>query len=165
MIIGESGVDRASIPPDVRYIELSGKPTLGAKRNAGCDAARGELIAHWDDDDYSAPGRLADQVARIRASGKPVTGYRVIRFTDGHDWWQYSGSLDYAVGTSLVYRRDWWQGHKFQAVDVEEDNMFVAQARAHGAIVSADAGDLMFATIHAGNTSPRRLSGKAWTRL
>src|SRR3954465_8432998 len=43
---------------------------IGAKRNWGCQRATGELIAHWDDDDYSAPTRLADQVARLLESGK-----------------------------------------------------------------------------------------------
>lgn len=163
MLVVASG-GPVSVPDDVRLIQLPGRPTVGDKRNAGCSAARGEVIAHWDDDDYSAPGRLADQVGRLE-TGKSVTGYRSMRFTDGVRWWQYRGGPDYALGTSLCYRRDWWLGHRFPSVQVGEDNEFVAQARAHGAIASADAGDLMFATNHSGNTSPRNIVGASWTTL
>src|ERR1700689_622660 len=45
---------------------LCGKwKTLGDKRNAGCVAAHGEYIVHFDDDDWSAPGRVAAQVKTL----------------------------------------------------------------------------------------------------
>lgn len=153
------------IPPTVRHLHLGGKPTVGALRNAGCAAAAGELIAHFDDDDFSHPKRLEDQVRRLISSGKSVTGYRAMRFTDGARWWRYSGSADYALGTSLVYRRDFWERNRFPDLHVGEDNQFVSRARACGAIVTADAGDMQWATNHAGNTSPRSVQGKQWTEI
>lgn len=137
--------------------------SIGAKRNYGCSRARGEIVAHWDDDDYSAPFRLVDQAWRLQESGKSVTGYSAMRFTDGQAWWQYSGSV---LGTSLCYRKTWWDTHPFAAVQVGEDNAFAAQARALGELV-APAGDpeLMYATVHGNNTSPRSLSGSSWTRI
>ncbi len=39
--------------------------SIGDKRNAGVDLARGELIAPWDDDDISLPWRLALPVERL----------------------------------------------------------------------------------------------------
>ena len=139
---------------------------IGAKRNLGCELASGSIIAHIDDDDYSAPGRLADQVYRLLDSGKSVTGYSSMRFTDGRQWWEYSSTLPgYALGTSLVFCRDWWQSHPFPARQIEEDTDFVMRARAERAIVTADAGAMMYATIHDGNTSPRQLEGSNWRRL
>ena len=41
------------------------KITLGAKLNLACDYARGEIIAHWDDDDWYAPRRLSTQVEAL----------------------------------------------------------------------------------------------------
>lgn len=151
------------IPPGVRHLHLSGKPSTGTVRNAGCEAASGEVIAHFDDDDFSHPRRLEDQVRRLISSGKPVTGYRSLRFTDGLSWWLYSGAPGYALGTSLVYRRDWWERNRFPDLMVGEDNAFVGRAR--GALVSVDAGEMMWATIHTGNTSPRRLKGNQWRQL
>jgi O-antigen biosynthesis protein len=162
---GESARDLVPESPSIRLIEIQGPIEIGAKRNFGCERAHGEIIAHWDDDDYSAPGRLADQVDRIVASGKSVTGYRSMRFTDGREWWQYSGSPGYALGTSLCYRREWWREHPFSVKQIGEDKDFASEAGRSGELELSDAGDLMYATIHPGNTSPRQLSGTNWTKL
>jgi glycosyltransferase involved in cell wall biosynthesis len=45
---------------------------LGAKRQISLEAARGRYIATWDDDDWSAPNRLAEQMQVIRESGLPA---------------------------------------------------------------------------------------------
>ncbi len=150
------------IPPGVRHLHLPGSPKIGQSRNAGAEAARGEIVCHFDDDDFSAPGRLADQLRRLDESGKAVAGYHSMRFTDGRSWWQYRGASCYALGTSLCYRRDWWQRNRFEPVQVGEDNGFVYRARRADQLVSADAGDLMWATIHAGNTSPRQTKSDSW---
>jgi hypothetical protein len=88
-----------------------------------------------------------------------------MRFTDGVSWWRYSGSVRYALGTSLVYRREWWRLHRFPEVQIGEDNGFSQQAAARGALVTADAGEMQWATIHPGNTSPRQLRGNQWVKL
>jgi glycosyltransferase involved in cell wall biosynthesis len=80
------------IPPGVRLIHLPGRPTIGAKRNIGVEAATGEVVAHFDDDDWSAPGRLEEQVRRLVSSGASVSGFRSMKFTDGLRWWKYEGS-------------------------------------------------------------------------
>jgi glycosyltransferase involved in cell wall biosynthesis len=147
--------------PLVRYFCFAGPFEIGGKRNLCCGRAAGEFIAHWDDDDYSTPDRLSDQLQRLTESGKAVTGYHSMRFTDGQRWWKYHGTLDYALGTSLCYRKDWWQVNKFPSLQVGEDNQFTRNAHAQRQLVSADAGELMYATIHPGNTSPRSL-GSNW---
>lgn len=155
------------LEPAERNIHLRDGLPIGALRNAGCEAACGEIIAHFDDDDFSGPRRITDQVERLLSSpGCQVTGYRAMRFTDGSSWWRYEGPAKYALGTSLVYRREWWAGHKFPEVMVGEDNGFAAQAAARGALIATDAGEHQWATIHDGNTSPRKTDkGKAWVRL
>jgi hypothetical protein len=107
---------------------------------------------------------LSDQLGRLVESGKSVTGYHSMRFLDRDQWWQYTGTVNYALGTSLVYRRDWWKRRRFHSVQIGEDNQFVAVASNAGELVTADAGELMHATIHPGNTSPRNM-GKAWKRI
>jgi hypothetical protein len=93
-----------------------------------------------------------------------VTGYHSMRFTDGVSWWKYNGTPSYALGTSLLYRRDWWRLHPFQSKNIGEDNHFVNEAAAAKVLRSVDAGVFMYATIHAGNTSPRMI-GQNWTLL
>jgi glycosyltransferase involved in cell wall biosynthesis len=41
--------------PRVRYFRQGKKQPLGAKRNFACEQARGRIIMHCDDDDWSAP--------------------------------------------------------------------------------------------------------------
>ena len=152
----------------VRLACVGATLSIGAKRNYGCGLANGELIAHWDDDDYSAPGRLVDQVERLLSCGRAVTGYEPMKFTDGASWWEYTSEVprgSYVVGTSLMYRRDWWAQHPFPDCHVGEDSAFVAQAFAAGQLCRAEAGDLMYATIHEGNTSQRLTAGANWRRL
>lgn len=157
------------IPDDTRIRHISAIPpmSIGAKRNLGCELAAGSVIAHWDDDDYSAPQRLSDQIRRLHETGKAVTGYHSMRFKDGSRWWRYAGRSSYSLGTSLCYRRDWWQRHRFPCQQLGEDNVFTACAAAAGELSAVDAGDLMYASIHDGNTSPRNPAdaGSNWHLL
>jgi hypothetical protein len=88
-----------------------------------------------------------------------------MRFTDGAAaWWKYTGTRDYALGTSLCYRIAWWRANRFRSVQVGEDNQFVRDAVNSGQLATVDAGDLMYATVHPGNTSPRNM-GSSWKAL
>lgn len=133
--------------------------TIGSKRNAGNASTACDVICHFDSDDFSDAGRVADQVGRLQSSGKAVTGYRTMRFTDGNQWWTYHGVPYFTLGTSLCYRRDWWDSHPFPDKHIQEDCAFMYAAQEAEQLVSAEAGDLMHATIHPGNTSCRASLG------
>ncbi len=136
--------------------------TIGELRNIGCSLASGEFIAHWDDDDYSAPNRLAIQMEKLDSASVAVVGFHSMKFTDGSRWWKYMGVPHIGLGTSLVYRREWWRTHPFQAVQIGEDNAFSIQAHANDQLVTMDGAgdlqpgrgprDLMIANCHATNT-------------
>jgi glycosyltransferase involved in cell wall biosynthesis len=71
------------------YIRLSERRPLGAKRNLACEIARGEIIAHWDDDDWYAPDRLSRQAALLTDSGASLCGLDTVLFYDlrsGEAW-------------------------------------------------------------------------------
>jgi glycosyltransferase involved in cell wall biosynthesis len=168
MILSDGEDVRDLVPSNderIRLIHLADSRSIGEKRNFGCERAVGEVICHWDDDDWSAPERIERQVENLHGdSTKAVTGFHSIRFTDGKRWWQYEGTRNYALGTSLCYKHAYWHEHRFRSLNVGEDNHFVAEAHAAGQLVTEDAGDLLYATIHTGNTSPRML-GSNWKRL
>lgn len=155
------------VPSDenIRLIHIEDPRTIGAKRNFGCAQAAGEVIAHWDDDDWYAPTRLADQVERLVTSEKAVTGYHTLIFDGPKGRWRYQGTPAFAVGTSLVYRKDFWQAHQFPAKQIGEDGDFVMEAARRQQIVTCDGGELIIASIHPGNTSPRQLQGNQWVKL
>ncbi len=66
LVVLDDGEDRvADLMPDdprVRYVGLERRLILGEKRNRACELAHGEIIVHWDDDDWQAPHRLSYQV-------------------------------------------------------------------------------------------------------
>ena len=140
----------------ISCVKYSG--TVGGKRNMGCSWASGDLIAVWDDDDYSAPGRLAQQVEELQITGKAVTGYRGMKFTDGANWWQFQIARGFAIGSSLMFRRSWWQQHPFPDLQVGEDAQFANAASEAGQLAEVPDLNLMYATIHGGNTSRRDLT-------
>jgi glycosyltransferase involved in cell wall biosynthesis len=51
------------------HLVRTGTALLGALRNETIAAAKGPLVAQWDDDDLHAPDRLAVQYAALRQSG------------------------------------------------------------------------------------------------
>lgn len=169
-----SDVEQSLIPSDcpkgIEVIVGCGrkKRNIGEKRNLGCESATGsDLIAVWDDDDYSAPGRLAQQVDWMMHTGTSVTGSDSMLFTDGSLWWKFQYPEGFAAGTSLMFRRDWWQAHPFEEGNHGmrgEDGRFVTQAFEAREFLPFC--PTMYATIHPGNTSkkfPDRYPG--WTRL
>lgn len=168
MIVPDSGEDVRDLIPDdpsIRILVAPRRMRIGAKRNFCCQWARGEIILHWDDDDWSAPERMAEQVAQI-GGAVAVTGYRSLLFWDEcrHQAYHYHGAPAYALGTSFCYRRAWWFTHPFADLAIGEDNGFIARARAHAVI--AEGGDRMVARIHGGSTSPKQTSKvKQWQPL
>ena len=54
---------------------------MGAKHNQGCILARGEIIAHWDDDDWFAERRLSYQVSELLKQPRmTLTGFSRVFF-------------------------------------------------------------------------------------
>ncbi len=167
LIVADQESDVEGLVPQNPLVRvLFSRGTVGRKRNAGCAEARGEFIAIWDDDDYSAPGRIADQRRALERSGKSVTGYTTLKFTDGVSWWEYSnGQTNFVMATSLFFRREYWVSHPFPPDQIGQDESFTYQAHDLGQLLREPDKQLMFATIHQSNTSPRRIHPHNWKPL
>lgn len=146
--------------------------TIGAKRNRLCEAGFSEFIAHFDDDDWSAPARISEQVAYLQANPSVhVVGYHSMLFHEpmaGRLWRadykdNYPGG--YCFGTSLCYRRSWWESHPFEDRMIGEDNAFVKCAGDAGVLRTFPAGQLMVARIHHGNTSKKETKCGQYTQV
>jgi glycosyltransferase involved in cell wall biosynthesis len=148
--------------------------TIGMLRNAAnAYALSTEIICHWDDDDWSSPNRIAEQVALLQSSGASVVGYNRMLFWreplfDGTPkenlWsgtlqrgeaWIYTGEI---LGTSLCYWRKTWEQTPFRAHGHQnEDFGFVMDVRSRGGkVVAVDSigcgcDPRMIARIHSGN--------------
>lgn len=138
--------------PNRELVTVFDPGTVGAKRNMACSRARGEIICHWDDDDWSHPERIADQIERLLSSEHPVTGYHSMIFVNGAGRrWKYTGTPGFPLGTSLCYFKDCWRKTPFVAINEGEDVHFMHNWRAS----TVEAGEMMQARIHAGNTSDK----------
>jgi hypothetical protein len=116
--------------PDVRYIRLRQRASIGAKRNIACQHARGEIIAHWDDDDWYAADRLRYQVAPILMNLADVTGLEnafVLVLSTGEFWTtqpelhrrMFMGDVH---GGTLVYRKSILSGGlRYPEINLAED--------------------------------------------
>jgi glycosyltransferase involved in cell wall biosynthesis len=111
--------------------------SIGAKRNVACEQARGTFIAHWDDDDWYAPQRLATQSQPLLTDTHDLTGLvntYVLQMPDGRFWTtteaihrrMFVGDM---VGGTLVYRRSLWlNGIRYPETSLAEDAMFIRRA-------------------------------------
>ena len=150
----------------VRYVRLKERLTVGAKRNLACEQARGQIIAHWDDDDWHAPRRLTYQVSELLRTGAQMCGINRLLFYDVRDGrgWQYaypSGQKLWLSGSTLCYRREFWADNRFAGVNVGEDARFVWAGRAAQMSVLADA-TFHVGIIHSDNVSPKQTAGAYW---
>ncbi|MFL6227742.1 MAG: glycosyltransferase [Pyrinomonadaceae bacterium] len=170
LIVVDDGVDAVAdlMPADerVRYFRLDKKLTVGAKRNFACEQARGDVIAHWDDDDWHAPRRLSYQVAELSRAGADVCGIRTLLFYDVRDRhaWQYvypASRKAWVSGSSLCYRRAFWVKNRFREINVGEDARFVWESRA-ARVHTLDDSTFHVGVIHSGNVSPKRTGGSYW---
>ena len=142
--------------PRIRYFMATKRETTGTKRNRVCELAQGEIICHTDDDDWSAPDRIEDQVKRLIESGKPVTGYSNLLFWDVVEKKAkryVSHSSGYVCGTSFCYLRSFWEHHRFRDQQKASDNSFVYPILRQVASSSDDRH--MVARIHDAHTSSK----------
>lgn len=111
------------------YHSSTGQPckaTIGSLRNTAADfCLEDDVLCHWDDDDWSHPNRIAEQVALLQASGADAVGYSDLLFWDTREHsrslrvpnnkaWLYTRPSKTCVpGTSLMYKRSTWERKPF----------------------------------------------------
>jgi len=67
VIVDDSPQPQADLPKDnnIKYIHLKSRVSIGEKRNVAVQNAKGQVVVHWDDDDYFREHRVSEQVAPI----------------------------------------------------------------------------------------------------
>lgn len=123
--------------PHVRYLRLTMRATIGGKRNLACREARGQIVAHWDDDDWYAPDRLRYQAAPILSGAADLTGLvnNCVLELPGGDFWTPLPHLHPRLfvgdvhGGTLVYRRALLDtGIRYPETSLAEDAALIRQA-------------------------------------
>lgn len=137
--------------------------SIGKLRNEANSKTDSAILIHWDDDDWSHPNRIAEQVALLQTSGADCVGYGSLLCWDSrsrgthqpdrgeaylftHPW------PTYALGTSLCYWRKTWEQRPFQDLQKGEDYKFCEGLRMATASDMADDEPRMIVSMHGGNT-------------
>jgi glycosyltransferase involved in cell wall biosynthesis len=170
LIILDDGTDsiRDLIPdhPALRYYRLPEKITLGAKMNMACKLAKGNIIANWDDDDWYAQRRLSYQATAMKQPSTFICGINRLLYFDlgSKDTYEYiypANQRTWMLGSSLCFRKDFWEQHPFADINVGMDGLFVWSTTNEHLQVLADH-TFSVHMIHPHNVSPKRTNTSWW---
>jgi len=155
--------------PQITYIPLSRKITIGEKRNLAIEHSQSDIILHWDDDDWQARHRISYQVGHLLKHQADVCGTEKLIFFDvrsGKQWlYKYpSRSKKWLAGATLCYRRSFWTARKFDHQNIGEDTRFVWKNLDSKMLCLPDY-HFYVAIIHHKNVCPKSLCGAYWRRL
>lgn len=170
-------------PRPTRYVHSPNRLRIGEKRNRLCELASGELIVHFDDDDYYAPNYVATMVERLAHADLAKLSawflysgvYRSLGYWDTtvttglhHVWSHRDADLCYLApannaglrstylgfGFSYAYRKSAWEKAPFPDVDWNEDAPFAQRVEATMRFCHfADTRGLCLHVLHQNNTS------------
>jgi glycosyltransferase involved in cell wall biosynthesis len=171
IIVEDGGDDCSDLCGSSRIIHLRARLygaankrrlSIGAKRNIACAAASGEIIAHFDDDDWQAPRRLEAQVAALQNAD--LCGLSRLVFYDGAEAWLYRSLRNpWLAGSSLAYRKTlWYACGGFADVSNGEDVAFLDAARG-ARIAKLEDESLHVLMLHGANSVPR-VKDVQWTQ-
>jgi O-antigen biosynthesis protein len=163
----------------IRYFRLPTRLSIGAKRNRGCELARGTFIAQWDDDDWYAPNRLTAQIEPLLSGASQISALSAGVFFDLPRWqfWRITPELhrrmfvgDVHGGTLVFHRGLFDRGVRYPDRSIAEDAWFLWQAMQHGAQVRKICGDDLFVYVrHATSSWEFRcgefLEPRGWRRV
>ncbi len=165
------------LPPDekrIRYFYLGrDHRTIGTKRNFACERSRGDLIAHFDDDDWNHPDRVSFQVGALLAEGAEVCRLSQLSFFEINTKVAWlcrtpallhpSLSLGLPAGCTFLYRRDYWSSSPFPDISLGEDMAFIAPDGRRDFSVLVPDYRLHVTMIHGSNTSDYSRKSSYWS--
>jgi glycosyltransferase involved in cell wall biosynthesis len=159
--------DLARDVPGVQYFHLPARKSIGAKRNLACARARGEIIAHWDDDDWYSSDRLRYQVMPIIAGTADMTGLEnaFVLQLPGGEFWTTNSQLHRQLfvgnvhGGTLVYRKELLtQGLRYPEINLAEDAYLLHYAVRRGMRLTRLANPGVFVYVRHGRNAWREFA-------
>ena len=164
LIIIDDSPNKTKLPsePNINYIFLKRKHSIGYKRNLAVRKGKGSIFINWDDDDYHGCKRLRYQLQPIIESKSHITVLRnPIYFNedngyffkhskkDDNELWQPNGWI---CGT-FACLKSVWEKKMFKNRSLAEDYYFIMDAINNGSVVkSLDAKGIYVINRHKNNT-------------
>ena len=103
--------------PQVKYIELDERISLGKKRNIMHEHCTGDIIVYMDDDDYYPPTRISHAVTRLISEPKKmIAGCSEIYVYFKHiqSMWQFGPyKPNHATAGTFAFKRQLLENHRY----------------------------------------------------
>jgi glycosyltransferase involved in cell wall biosynthesis len=145
---------------DIRVIRAPGAPSVGRLRNIGIEAAQGDLICVWDDDDFHHPARIETQVAALRLHGVIATFLTDMLhlFMESRElfWTTYKRAAQRCVPGTGIFRRRVTARYPEEGPESlrGEDTVFCLRLFEEGPVYLMDGAPHLYIYVcHGGNTS------------
>lgn len=140
--------------PMIRPLEVSTSPklALGALRNISIEFSRGQYLAQWDDDDWHGPERLAEQIAAIQQSERPVCVLMRWIIFDELTKMAYLSATRAWEGSILAAREAL---PKYPELSKGEDTVVIERLLSERKLTGLDKSHLYIYTYHGSNTWER----------
>ncbi|MFA8299959.1 MAG: glycosyltransferase [Hyphomicrobiales bacterium] len=153
----------------IRYINLHKRRNVGEKRNFACQKATGDIIIHWDDDDYYSNNWIDLQVRHLLKSNADITGLCSLYFFDEKNKtaWFYDyedHKKPWVHGATFCYTKSFWERNPFPNIDIGEDVFFLWNSCPKKISPHNCLNDYL-GIIHRNNTSPKKTNDIRWTSI
>jgi hypothetical protein len=146
---------------NVKTVLINKKGVTGQIRNDGVRAATGDIIVHFDDDDWSSADRVEKSVGPFLTKRTLelvcTDNYYVGMFSERpfqafRTWaWDYEAC---SSGATFAYRKGAWLQCPFPAIPVGEDQLFARRIRTrmHGAMLNLRDPSIFIYVRHGSNS-------------
>lgn len=143
IIIDDGQRPIASLIPNhqhIHYYYLQPVGSIGMKRNLACDKANGEIIVHWDDDDWHELDWLSAEVHFLINSNADICGLQHIHYYSAINnrlltvLRQYEGMpnpMNWVHGSTMAYWKRFWERYNFKDLNKGEDDDFIQNSGAN----------------------------------
>ncbi len=149
--------------PNVTYVKLDEKKTIGEKRDIGVEKAMYDVIAFMDDDDVYPNNSILERVAMMLklpakecAFCSVIPCYDIVKYCSFMNAPPLNLPMSQRVSeASLIFTRKFWEERKFGDVQIAEGDAFIRDREHMCRELSPQ--EVIVSLIHPKNTSSRKV--------
>lgn len=145
--------------PNLRYIRLPEKLTIGAKRNRLNDAACGDIMVAMDDDDYYVPERVSAAVVAFRKNPRiELAGSSEVfmYYTDIQTIYKLGPyTPTHATNGTMAWRASYARAHRYDETVTHAEEKSYLEDYKHP-MIQLDPMKVMLVMSHSENTFDKR---------
>jgi hypothetical protein len=149
--------------PNVKYVRLNEKTTIGQKRNIGVESAMYDVLVMMDDDDIYPNNSVLDRVAMLKKEPKKdcvfcttIPCYDIQKHISFMNVPPYTLPMSQRVSeATLCFTREFWNLKQFPEIQIAEGDAFIHGREQMCREVSPQ--EVIVSLVHSKNTSSRKV--------